>query len=589
MADKPINRATTEMIQAIKEGTIVAGKAKWSSRTYLTSDNDLDDITEDGLYYWGSSTPTNAPCTYGIMFAFHGNSEQYKQLVYRQGSATAATPSVYTAYQIYFRSQSSGNGNFMDWVTIPVSNGTYSDMTVGTANKIGSLTEDDVVNTSGTQTISGKKTFTATTTMKGAIFYVATSDGKLYGRYGATSTGYAYIDFCYGGTSSWSSYTSNIYESASGTLSINGHKFTRSGNATFPNGLEFGGNIAIGVSNNVAAATYTGDIAIGGNAEATAINSISIGWNAINSGAYAIAIGSVTSNSGKHAIVIGYQASSTYQYSVTLGGTAKAGAAQAVALGYGAYATGNNSVALGYNSTASGLGSLRLGSAGSITGQYSVGIGYGVSSSTAKHIQIGSSSYITSITAATSISTTSDERDKTDIEEFDDEKSLEFITSLKTVTYVRNPREAYEYIKEEVDNSEDDIIEESIEEEIDEETAALYAKSEEYREKYGMGLYDKEAHTAGTKKGSRRRAGLLAQDVQEQMKTVYGDNELASLVNDTLYDKVTAGEEIPEGVESKLSVAYSDFIPFLISAIKAQQKQIDELKAKIEALESDIS
>jgi hypothetical protein len=98
--------------------------------------------------------------------------------------------------------------------------------------------------------------------------------------------------------------------------------------------------------------------------------------------------------------------------------------------------------------------------------------------------------------------------------------------------------------------------------------------------KYGLGDYDKEQHKLGTKKGSRNRVGLLAQDVLDNIIKHYGSDNYANIVNDNLYNKREKGEDLTN-VESKLTLAYENLIPFLIKAIQEQQNEINKLKEKV--------
>lgn len=243
-----------------------------------------------------------------------------------------------------------------------------------------------------------------------------------------------------------------------------------------------------------------------------------------------------------------------YTYSVAVGNGASAEAG--VAVGEDAQGLGNG-VAVGADSSAGAqcvaLGTLASAGSGSVSN--TVALGYNAAATSANSMQLGGSgnSYIYYYGT---LASRSDERDKADLADFDDEKSLEFITSLRTFSYVRNPRGAYEYTEEE------------------------QAGAARLHKEYGLGPYDKAAHAAGTKKGSRRRAGLSAQDVQQKMQEVFGA-DAANLVCDSLYDRRQAGEAIPEGVESQLEVSYLSFVPFLISAMRAQQARITVLEAAL--------
>ena len=100
-------------------------------------------------------------------------------------------------------------------------------------------------------------------------------------------------------------------------------------------------------------------------------------------------------------------------------------------------------------------------------------------------------------------------------------------------------------------------------------------KGETFRT-YGMCDYDRIAHAAGTKKGERRRCGLLAQEVVEAMQSVYGTDNYANIVNDNFHDLA----EKPSDVENKYTLAYANLVPFLIGAIKGLSAKIKELEGK---------
>ncbi len=243
---------------------------------------------------------------------------------------------------------------------------------------------------------------------------------------------------------------------------------------------------------------------------------------------------------------------------IAIGANAVAADFSGVALGLQSSASGGLSVAIGRNAgvDASGGSAVALGSGASADHEYSVAIGATAVTTAADQIQLGGSdnSYVYYYGT---LSQRSDERDKADLQDFDDEKSLQFVTSLRTFSYVRNPRGSYEYPEEEQPGA-----------------RAL-------RRKYGLGPYDKAAHAAGGKKGSRRRAGVSAQDICACMEEGFGNTDCANLVCDSLYDRRQAGEEIPAGVESQLEVSYVSLIPFLISAMRAQQQRIRALEERL--------
>lgn len=92
--------------------------------------------------------------------------------------------------------------------------------------------------------------------------------------------------------------------------------------------------------------------------------------------------------------------------------------------------------------------------------------------------------------------------------------------------------------------------------------------------KYGFCRYDKAAHAAGGLKGSRRRVGFLAQQVQSALQEVYGSASYANLVNDNLFDF----DNVPEEIESTLAMNYEGFIPFIIKAFQELETRVSTLE-----------
>lgn len=238
-------------------------------------------------------------------------------------------------------------------------------------------------------------------------------------------------------------------------------------------------------------------------------------------GSSSTALGSGSSASGSSSTALGDEANASDDYSTALGASAKASGYYSTALGVSANAAGAYSTALGRNATvpSTDQSTMRLGSA-----------------------------TLSALRCAVNLTVTSDERDKTDIEGITD--ALAFVEQLNPVTFVSNDRE--EYISDED------------------------KKGETFR-KYGMCEYDRVSHAAGTKKGERRRCGLLAQEVVEAMQSVYGTDNYANIVNDNFHDLA----QKPSDVENKYTLAYANLVPFLIGAIK-------EMNAKIKALEGKL-
>lgn len=251
---------------------------------------------------------------------------------------------------------------------------------------------------------------------------------------------------------------------------------------------------------------------------------------------------------GNYSIALGYDANASDSYSSALGRRATASGWSSIAFGYFAEASNSSSIAFGSNAIASGSNSIALGTNSDASGNGSIAIGAGatVTSAAPYTMQLGDD--LSALRCKVNLTVTSDERDKTDIASITD--ALAFVERLTPVTFVSNDR--VEYISDED------------------------KKGETFR-KYGMCEYDRIAHAAGTKKGERRRCGLLAQEVVAAMQTVYGTDNYANIVNDNFHDL----QEKPSDVENKYTLAYANLVPFLIAAIK-------EVNAKIKSLEDKL-
>ena len=261
------------------------------------------------------------------------------------------------------------------------------------------------------------------------------------------------------------------------------------------------------------------------------------------------ALGYNSTASGDSSTALGYSSTAGGDASIALGRESRAWGTYSAALGYYASATGQYSTVLGNQSTASGEHSTALGYFTYAAGDGSTAIGAGASlaSSLSNTMLLGGSG-LSALRCAVNLTVTSDKRDKTDIEDITD--ALAFVERLNPVTFVSNDRESY-------------ISDED--------------KKGETFCTYGMCEYDRVSHAAGTKKGERRRCGLLAQEVVEAMQSVYGTDNYANVVNDNFHDL----EQKPSDAENKYTLAYANLVPFLIGAI-------NELNAKISALESKL-
>ena len=340
-------------------------------------------------------------------------------------------------------------------------------------------------------------------------------------------------------------------------------------------------NSSIAIGNNTIGNGYS--IAIGRGAAANQGYSVAVGANAACNGGQSVALG-YSSNAGGNAICIGYAArandsaisigNGTYgDGGISIGnGMGSGNPGNSVRIGY-VSSVGNMSVAIGYGSSHCENACVALGGSAYCNANVSVAVGFNsgtnadnsialgpnavISGASPNTIQLGDT-YISALKCKVGITTTSDERDKTDITEIGD-GAVEFLEKVKAIRYLYNGRVMY--LPEEEDRTEQD---------------------NDNLAKYGICAYDKEAHDRGDKKGSRVRVGVSAQAVQAAMQEVYGDSSYGNIVDDNLYD--VDKSTIPEGIESQLSVNYANFVPFLIKGIQELSAEIKELRAKVDAL-----
>lgn len=311
------------------------------------------------------------------------------------------------------------------------------------------------------------------------------------------------------------------------------------------------GAISIGAYSNVNAA---GAVAIGHSAES---NGIAIGLysRAINAGS--IAIGAVSS--GANSIAIGSAASTIDNDAISIGSNTSAGD-ECIAMGKNAKANTGSAIAIGAGAKAE-FTSIAIGCGTNAAGTYSTALGFWatVPASDINTMQLGDNTGLSTLSCRVALSVTSDERDKTDITEIDN-GAVEFLNKIKAIRYVFNSRELY------IDNEN------------------LSDEEKEKKDKYGMCAYDKEAHAQGTKKGTRIRVGVSAQNTQKALREVYGDSSYANIVNDNLFD--CDPDTIPEGVENKLSISYESFIPFLIKAVQELDARVVELETELKSIKA---
>lgn len=242
---------------------------------------------------------------------------------------------------------------------------------------------------------------------------------------------------------------------------------------------------------------------------------------------------------------------------VKLGSNTSVSGLADVAIGnYATASTAGTAVGAG---AAAPNGGVALGGNASAGGSASSAIGWMAATSTSDSlvVQIGGSE-MSALRSYRSLTIGSDIRDKADVAPI--ESALPFLSKIPTIQYVDNRR--VEYMSDREGRTEE---------------------NEKKYQKYGLGDYDKEAHAAGTKKGERKRAGVSAQGVIEALVDSYGSSDYADLVNDNLHD-VRMEEEIPDDVESQLTVNYTGFIPFLIKGEQELDARYHEMRGEIDEL-----
>ena len=313
-------------------------------------------------------------------------------------------------------------------------------------------------------------------------------------------------------------------------------------------GLKFTSDIINIFGTENSGGTGNHSISIGDSAAATNNYGVAVGYGASASGTSGIAIGGFsltdtykTTASGSYSIAIGpYCTQATGDYSIAVGYMAKAGGdtnkSYGIAIGYGAAAlTQNKGIAIGYGSKTS------AGTVINYNGTYSNGIRLGYYNTN------GTNLYISWNGSSNGTISTSDRRDKFNIEEINIDKALEFITKVKPVTYNYNYRE--EYL-------------------IDPDKNKLE--------------YDEVEHQKGSKKNNRRSSGVIAQDVYSLEKEVFNDDNFAAIVD---YNKYYSKDDAPDELD-RYYVRYEQFIPFLIASIKKLNIEIESLKNEIKKLKN---
>jgi hypothetical protein len=239
--------------------------------------------------------------------------------------------------------------------------------------------------------------------------------------------------------------------------------------------------------------------------------------------------------------------------------------------GYYNSAFGTNSLqsnTTGYNNSAFGTNSLFLNTTGdynSAFGRNSLaglethtncsGIGYDSQVSGSNQVQLGNSA--TTTYAFGAVQNRSDLRDKADIRPTS--LGLSFIKSLRPVDFRWDLRDSYRK-----------PIPQALKMDASEQEKALYdAEMKKWLEENKLSNI---AHD-GSKKGRRYHHGVIAQEVQELIRTTGVD------FGGFQDHKVAGGDDV-------LSVGYPEFIAPLIKAVQELSDMNDALKERVKALEA---
>lgn len=234
----------------------------------------------------------------------------------------------------------------------------------------------------------------------------------------------------------------------------------------------------------------------------------------------------------------------TDQYTNILIGNATKGGEQdnngAIAIGNFASAEGQNSIALGSSSGC-------CTSSTEAVGRNAIAIGASIQAYNVNNlgeIKIGNPQFNAYYyDGGTSWKVGSDVRDKINITPIP--RALDFINSIEPIRFRYNYRRSYS--------------------------------------KYNsLLMYDKEEHAKATKAETKFNYGVKAQEVADALQSIYGSEAYGQIV-------FKQEEASPAGVEDCYTINMTNFIPFLIGAIREQQQQIDILQQRVNELEAKIN
>ena len=195
-----------------------------------------------------------------------------------------------------------------------------------------------------------------------------------------------------------------------------------------------------------------------------------------------------------------------------------------ITIGYKANAAGSNGIALGACSCSVTYGSTAIGACSCANGTDALAVGYNVSASSAT-VNWGNSDNDVCNCAWSAWSYYSDGRDKTDIEDLNEQLGINLIRKLRPVKYKSDPRD-------------------------------------KYTRRCGFDHGEKD----GTLAGEKENYGLISQEVKEAADELEVNFEAVE-IDDT---------------SDQYKLAYSYFIPVMVKTIQQIDDRINKIKNKLE-------
>jgi hypothetical protein len=375
---------------------------------------------------------------------------------------------------------------------------------------------------------------------------------------------------------------------ATGDYSSN---FGQGGQATATDSSNFGLNgKATGIASSnfgvSGQATAPDSSNFGAGGQATGANSSNFGVSGQATGGFSSNFGAVGQATAPDSSNFGAGGQATGANSSNFGQGGQAIASDSSNFGRNGKATGTNSSNFGVSGQATGGFSSNFGRGGQATGDFSSNVGgngratgrfssnFGQGGQATSDYQVNLGNEATSLfTCKVALTVTSDKRDKANIEDFSEEKAISILSKLKPVTYNDNHRGLY---VEEADVEVESVCVETGERKIE----VRKQKQRLHCDKGNIANYNRSLHEKAELAGDDTRIGFIAQEIESVMKEETGDGFFGGIFhNNEGHNGITK-----EG--SSMGIAYQNFIPILVAGFQAQQKEIEELKIKINELKN---